>query len=153
MTTPQGPLVGEVVGVTDPLQRGRLQVQFPQLGVSVWCTPAHATPQAGAARPGLGALVLVVWQNNDRDDEAYWIGAPPTGPEPEVEDQSQVLVRTPLGVEISLLVRGESVTLSSSAGPVVTLDGSAVTVANGKGAHVALDGPTVDVNHGALVVT
>ncbi|WP_122260522.1 hypothetical protein [Ornithinimicrobium cerasi] len=98
---------------------------------------AHATPQGGAARPGLGAQVLVLWQNNDRDDEAYWIGAPPTGPEPEVEEQSQVLVRTPLGVEISLLVRGASLTLSSTAGPVVTLDGSACTVSNGKGAPVS----------------
>ncbi len=151
MTTYQGPLVGEVVDLADAQQLGRVRVLFPSLSdATLWCLPA-LPPAAVTAVPELGSHVLVLWQNNDLDDRAFWIGVQPR--ELPDTEEGQVLARTPNGVDIRMSVTGETVTITSSAGPQVVLDGAAVSVSNGAGAHVALDGPSVDVNHGALVVT
>jgi uncharacterized protein involved in type VI secretion and phage assembly len=158
---------GLVISNVDPMQRGRLQVQVPEVAELIpisWaeaCFPAGG-PQFGSfAVPSVGASVWIEFEQGD-PNRPIWTGvfyknaaevpALARSVPPGVPGISHV---TPLQNALSV---------SDAPGPAggillkgglasITINDTGITIQNGKGASVALIGSQVIVNSGALVVT
>ncbi|NES13789.1 MULTISPECIES: phage baseplate assembly protein V [Micromonospora] len=149
---------GTVHDNDDPEKKCRIKVDVPELldGPTGWCLPA--LPYAGdgcgfALVPPVGAAVLVQWPRGDLSAQPVWSGAnwsagqavPGAGPD-------TVVLLTPGGHRLELSDADGALTVTSSAGPVITLDDDGVRVDNGSGATIVMRNGQVDINDGALVV-
>lgn len=161
-----GKFRGLVINNVDPMQRGRLMVQVPEVSIipGTWaeaCMPVGG-PQFGSfAVPMIGASVWVEFEQGD-PEKPIWTGVffknaaevpalaraiPPGVP--------GIAHTTPLqnGVVINDTPGPSGGILIKSGLATITMNETGVTIQNGNGASIALVGPQVIINAGALVVT
>jgi hypothetical protein len=164
---------GIVLNNLDPMQRGRLMVQVPDvLGLtpSSWAEPC--TPLAGPTGPPMGAWFVPpigagVWVEFEHGDPQFpiWVGCRWGAP-----SDVPLLARTglPVSPNIVLQTLGQhavvvsdmpptpvtgGIMLKSMTGAMIVVNDMGIFIDNGKGASIRLIGPMVDVNTGALTVT
>ena len=158
---------GTVVNNIDPMQKGRLQVQVPDVlgvGMSSWAMPC--VPLTG---PQMGTYFLPlicsgVWVEFEGGDPDYpiWTGGF-WGSAAEVP--TLALAGLPASPSIVIQTSGQNsivisdvpgtggIMLKSSTGAMLLINETGITISNGQGATIMMAGPTVTVNQGALVVT
>ena len=163
-----GKFRGMVLNNVDPLQKGRLLVQVPDVDAllpTTWampCFPFTGRQMGMWALPQINAGVWVEFEQGD-PDYPIWVGgwyanaseppalaltAVPAAPNVVLQTQGQttlMLSDTP-GVTGGIL-------LKTMTGALISINDVGITLSNGKGAIITLTGPTVTVNSGALVVT
>lgn len=158
---------GTVLNNVDPLGKGRLLVQVPDvagLTPSTWAMPC--VPFAGPLN-GMYALPIIgsgVWVEFEQGDPDYpiWVGCFWGGAK-EVPALSKavpplvpgITLQTPLGngmVISDLPGPTGGLLLQSSTGASITVNDMGIVIQNGRGASITLTGPSVDVNNGALTV-
>ena len=159
---------GLVLNNVDPLQKGRLLVQVPDvlgLGTSSWAMPCVpiAGPQMGTYFvPVIGSGVWVEFEGGDPDypiwTGGFWGSA--------AEVPALALAGVPASPNIVVQTAGQnSITVSDLPGPTggimlksttgasIIVNDTGIYIQNGKGASLVMTGPTVTVNNGALVIT
>lgn len=159
---------GTVLNNVDPMRRGRLQLQVPDvLGVSPssWampCLPATGRQMGWWTLPQVGAGVWAEFEQGD-PDYPIWSGCW-YGNAAEVPALAQAV---PPGVDaVVVSTTGQNslsisdvpgptggLLLKSSTGALIAVNDTGITISNGRGASIVLTGPTVNVNAGALSVT
>ncbi|GAU64942.1 phage baseplate assembly protein [Streptomyces sp. NBRC 110611] len=160
-----GKFRGRVVDNNDPMGRGRLIVQVPDvLGdePSTWALPCFpfTGPQAGqVVVPSVGAGV---WVEFEQGEPSYpiWVGCWYGSREELPEDAQRnpatarpVVVQTPGKHKIVMSdVPTEGILLEAPGGAYVRIDATGVHISNGFGASVSVRGDRVDVNEGRLIV-
>lgn len=161
-----GKYPGSVRSNVDPLMKGRLLVEVPDVGgnmLSSWAMPCLpvAGPNMGMFTvPPVGAGVWVEFVRGD-PDYPIWVGGYYS------EADVPVLARmVPPGVSgITLQTQAKNgivisdvpgptggVLIQTTSGAMISVSDVGITISNGKGATLTLTGPTVDVNLGALTV-
>jgi len=159
---------GMVVNNVDPLQKGRIQVQVPDVlgvGLSSWAMPC--VPMAGVQAgvyvvPPVGAGVWVEFEGGS-PDYPIWTGGF-WGSSAEVPALALSLT-VPVSPNIVLQTSGQhsvvisdvpgtgGIMLQSPGGAMILVNDVGITISNGRGASVVMTGPSVTINNGALVVT
>jgi hypothetical protein len=158
---------GTVILNVDPMKKGRLLVQVPDVlgvGVSSWAEPClpMAGIQAGMFMiPAPQSGVWVEFEGGD-PDSPIWVGGY-WGSAAEVPALAQA---TPplLGVFTVQTLGQNTLMLSDTPGAggflvktmtlgMISITEAGIVISNGKGASIAMVGPTVTINAGALVVT
>ncbi|MCP3868831.1 MAG: baseplate assembly protein [Gammaproteobacteria bacterium] len=159
---------GAVLNNIDPMNKGRIQVQVPDvlgLSMSSWalpCFPFTGRQMGMWALPQIGAGVWVEFEQGNPDYPIWtggWFGdasevpamalaAPPATPNIVIQSQAQntIMVSDVPGPTGGIL-------LKSVSGAMISINEVGITISNGQGATIMLNGPTVTVNQGALVVT
>jgi uncharacterized protein involved in type VI secretion and phage assembly len=159
---------GLVLNNVDPLQKGRLQVQVPDvlaLSPSSWAMPCVpiAGPQMGVyVIPIIGSGVWVEFEGGN-PDYPIWTGGF-WGSAAEVPPLA--LTGIPASPNIVLQTTGQNsiivsdlpgptggIMLKSMTGASIIVNDTGIYIQNGKGASVIMSGPSVTVNNGALVIT
>lgn len=159
---------GSVLNNIDPLQKGRLLVQVPDvlgLSTSSWAMPCVpiAGPQTGVyVVPVIGAGVWIEFEGGN-PDYPIWTGGF-WGSAAEVPPLA--LTGIPASPNIVLQTMGQNtlvisdlpgptggIMLKSTTGASIIVNDTGIYIQNGKGASLIMTGPTVTVNNGALVVT
>jgi len=163
-----GKYKGTVLSNVDPLKKGRLQVQVPDVSglmPTTWaqaCVPFAGLQAGWYAVPPVGAGVWVEFEQGD-SRFPIWVGgfwesaaevpalalAAPPGV------MNVVLQTTTQNVLMVSDVPGPAggILLKSPTGAVIMVNDTGITITNGKGATILMAGPSVTVNGGALVVT
>jgi len=149
---------GIVTDNEDPDNKCRIKVSVPEVldESTGWCEPA--LPYAGdgcgfAVVPPVDAVVFVEWPRGDLSAPPVWTGASFAGGSAvQGAGPNTVILLTPGGHRLELNDDQQALTITSSAGPTITLDSTGVTVDNGQGAKIVMQGSSVDVNDGALRV-
>lgn len=162
---------GTVVNNVDPLLRGRLLVQVPDvLGLtpSSWAEPC--TPLAGSTGrpmgvylvPPIGAGIWVEFEQGE-PEHPIWVGCRwgSTADVPPVAHTG-----LPVAPNIVMQTAGQNalvisdlpgptggIMLKSATGATLIVNDTGIYIQNGQGASLVLTGPTVTINQGALVVT
>lgn len=158
---------GTVINNIDPMQKGRLQVQVPDVlgvGMSSWAMPCVPLtgPQMGTYfLPLIGSGVWVEFEGGDPDypiwTGGFWGSA--------AEVPTLALAGLPASPSIVIQTSGQNsivisdvpgtggIMLKSSTGAMLLINETGITISNGQGATIMMAGPTVTVNQGALVVT
>ena len=161
---------GTVMNNIDPMLRGRLMVQVPDVtgaAPGTWAEPCVplagpvGTPMGIYLVPPIGAGVWVEFEQGDRD-HPIWVGCL-WGSSGEIPP----LARAGLPVSPSIVFQtlGQNsfaisdlpgptggIMLKSATGATLIVNDTGIYIQNGKGAALTLVGPTVDVNNGALTV-
>jgi hypothetical protein len=163
---------GTVINNVDPLLRGRLLVQVPDvLGPvpSSWAEPC--TPLAGPTGPPMGVYMVPpmgagVWVEFEQGDPNHpiWVGCR-WGTTADIPPLA--LAGLPVSPNIVMQTAGQhtvmisdlpptpatgGITLKSATGAMIVVNDSGIYISNGKGATITLVGPTVDINLGALTI-
>jgi uncharacterized protein involved in type VI secretion and phage assembly len=158
---------GLVLNNVDPMRRGRLMIQVPdvsELAPSTWAEPCFP---CGGMQFGIVGLPMVgagVWVEYEQGDPDYpiWTGTF-FGNTSELPALSQsippgvpgVAIGTPLqsGIVISDVPGPSGGIMIKGGMATITINDTGVILQNGKGASVTLTNNQVIVNAGALVVT
>lgn len=157
---------GTVVNNVDPLQKGRLLVQVPDvlaLGMSSWAMPCApiAGPQMGAYFvPIIGSGVWVEFEGGDLDypiwSGGFWGSA--------AEVPALALAGVPASPNIVLQTTGQNsivvsdvagtggIMLKSTTGAMIQVSDTGITISDGKGGMITLNAGVVTINQGALVI-
>jgi len=163
---------GTVVNNVDPMQRGRLLVQVPDvLGLvpSSWAEPC--VPLAGPTGPPMGVYMVPpigagVWVEFEQGDPDYpiWVGCRwgaksdvpkmalagnPADPNIVIQSLLQHMVMVS---DMPPSPATGGIILKSTTGAMIVVNDSGIYISNGKGATITLVGPSVTINNGALVV-
>lgn len=167
-----GKYKGTVINNVDPLLRGRLLLEVPDvtsLAPTSWAEPC--VPLAGPTGPPMGVYMVPpigagVWVEFERGDPSkpIWTGCrwglpsdipplalvgPPTSPNICLQTMGQNMVMlsdlppTPLTGGIML---------RSLSGAMLIVNDLGIFIQNGKGASLTMMGPAVDINMGALTI-
>ena len=163
---------GTVINNIDPMQRGRLLVQVPDvvsLVPSSWAEPC--TPLAGPTGPPMGVYLVPpigagVWVEFEQGDPDFpiWVGCR-WGAASDIP----LLARAglPISPNIVLQTAGQhsvvvsdmppspitgGIMLKSATGAMILVNDAGIFINNGKGASIMMVGPTIDVNNGALTI-
>lgn len=136
---------GAVVNNADPEQRGRLQVQVPDVSAldsSAWALPCAPFAASGAgflALPSVGASIWVEFEAGD-PSRPIWTGAfwAASGDAP---------AGSAAGPAAGGLV------LKASGGAMIVLNDDGITLDDGKGARIVLAGDTVSIGSSGPTVT
>jgi uncharacterized protein involved in type VI secretion and phage assembly len=165
-----GQFVGKYRGVVsdnqDPLMIGRIRARVPDVtgqaesGWAMPCAPFGGSSTGFFAVPAVGAGVWIEFEHGDPDYPIWagcWWGVatelPPKllAPPPP---SNKVMIRTEGGHSLLLddTPGTGGITLETSEGAKITVNGSGIDITNGMGATVRLTGPQVSVNEGALDV-
>ena len=158
---------GMVLNNVDPMQKGRLLVQVPDvtsLSTSSWAMPCVpiAGPQMGIyVVPLMGSGVWVEFEGGDPDHPiwsgGFWGSA--------AEVPALALAGLPASPNIVLQTTGQNsvvisdvpgtggIMLKSTTGAMIMVNDVGITISNGKGATIMMTGPTVTINQGAMVIT
>ena len=159
---------GMVTNNVDPLQKGRLQVQVPDVAGVVpgsWALPClpFTGPQMGFwALPAINAGVWVEFEHGDPDYPVWsgcWFGSAAEVP--------ALALAGPPGISTAVIqTQGQNtfmlsdvpgptggILLKTATGALISINETGITISNGQGATIMLTGPTVTVNAGALTVT
>jgi len=159
---------GLVLNNVDPLQKGRLLVQVPDvlgLSTSSWAMPCVpiAGPQMGTYFiPIIGSGVWVEFEGGNPDypiwTGGFWGSA--------AEVPTLALTGIPASPNIVLQTAGQNsiiisdlpgptggIMLKSMTGASIIVNDTGIYIQNGKGASVIMSGPSVTINNGALVIT
>ncbi len=158
---------GVVLNNVDPLQKGRLQVQVPDVAGVIpltWampCVPVAGIQNGMVALPMIGSGVWIEFEQG-RPTHPIWVGCfwgsaaelpalsrltPPAVP--------AITLQTPLqnGLTISDLPGPTGgIVLKSATGATLIVNDTGIYIQNGKGASITMVGPAVTVNTGALTV-
>jgi uncharacterized protein involved in type VI secretion and phage assembly len=159
---------GLVLNNVDPLQKGRLLVQVPDvlaLSTSSWAMPCVpiAGPQMGVyVIPIIGSGVWVEFEGGN-PDYPIWTGGF-WGSAAEVPPLA--LTGIPASPNIVLQTTGQNsivvsdlpgptggIMLKSMTGASIIVNDTGIYIQNGKGASIIMSGPSVTINNGALVIT
>ena len=158
---------GTVVNNVDPLNKGRLMVQVPDVlgtAVSTWalpCVPLAGPNNGFYALPMIGSGVWVEFEQGD-PDYPIWVGCF-WGSVAEVPALAKkvpplvpgITLQTPLGNGIVINdVPGPTggITLSTATGARIMINDLGIFIENGRGASLKMVGNMVDVNEQALTV-
>lgn len=159
---------GLVLNNIDPMQKGRLLVQVPDvlgLGMSSWAMPCVpiAGPQMGSFfLPIIGAGVWVEFEGGNPDypvwTGCFWGSA--------AEVPALALAGLPVSPNIVLQTTGQNtivvsdlpgptggIMLKSMTGATIMVNDTGIIIQNGKGASIMMTGPTTTINNGAMVIT
>ena len=167
-----GKFRGTVINNVDPLMRGRLLLEVPDvtgLVPSSWAEPC--VPLAGPSGPPMGvymvppigAGVWVEFENGD-PDHPIWTGCrvatgdvPPLAlagnpADPNICIQSLLQHMVMISDLPPSPITG-GIILKSTTGAMIVVNDSGIYISNGKGAMLTMIGPTIDFNVGALTIT
>jgi len=159
---------GMVLNNVDPMQKGRIQVQVPDvlgLGISSWAMPCMPMTgiQAGVyVVPPIGAGVWVEFEGGDPDfpiwTGGFWGSAaevPALALAPSIPASPNIVLQTTgqNTIVVSDVPGTGGIMLKSTTGAMILVNDIGITISNGKGATIVMAGPTVTINNGALVVT
>jgi uncharacterized protein involved in type VI secretion and phage assembly len=159
---------GTVVNNIDPLQKGRLLVQVPDvlgLGVSSWAMPCVpiAGPQMGTyVIPLIGSKVWIEFEGGNADypiwTGGFWGSA--------AEVPVLAFAGIPASPNIVLQTTGQNtivvsdlpgptggIMLKSMTGASIIVNDTGIYIQNGKGASLIMTGPATTINNGAMVIT
>jgi uncharacterized protein involved in type VI secretion and phage assembly len=159
---------GNVMNNIDPMQKGRLQVQVPDIlgsSLSSWampCLPIAGRQMGAFLLPPIGAGVWVEFEQGDPDYPIWvgcWYGS--------MAEVPALALASPPGVDnLVLQTSGQNTLmisdvpgptggflLKSSTGAMISINETGITISNGQGATITLMGPSVAINQSALVVT
>lgn len=159
---------GSVLNNVDPMGRGRVQVQVPdvkQMLPTTWaepCLPAAGTQQGLFVVPSIGSGVWVEFEHGDPSYPIWTGGWWST----KAELPSMASAATP-GVQCFVFasqlqhtlmvsdVPGPTggIMLKIASGAMIKIDETGITISNGQGASITLQGPTVNINAGAMTIT
>ena len=152
---------GVVINNVDPLQKGRLQVQVPDVaGIAplTWampCVPIAGIQNGMVALPMIGSGVWIEFEQG-RSDKPIWVGCfwgsaaempalsrltPPAVP--------AITLQTPLqnGLTISDMPGPTGgIVIKSTTGATLIVNDTGIYIQNGKGASIVLAGPSVAIN-------
>lgn len=159
---------GMVLSNIDPLQKGRLLLQCPDVDgllpttFALPCFPFTGRQMGMWALPQIGAGVWVEFEQGDPDYPIWtggWYGN-------AAEVPVLALAAMPVAPNVVLQTQGQTtLLLSDTPGPTggillktltgafISINDIGITISNGKGAIITMTGPTVMVNAGALTVT
>jgi uncharacterized protein involved in type VI secretion and phage assembly len=162
-----GKFRGLVVNNKDPQERGRIQVQVPDvsgLGLSTWALPSLPI---GGIQTGVFSIPVIgsgVWVEFEQGDLDYpiWVGTF-WGTAAEVPVLSLTLpagvpgivMQTPLqnGILLSDATGpAGGILLKNATGAFILINDTGIFIDNGKGASITMNGPTVIINKGNLMV-
>lgn len=163
---------GTVINNVDPLMRGRLMLEVPDvtgLVPSSWAEPC--VPLAGPTGPPMGVYMVPpigagVWVEFERGDPAkpIWVGCRWGLPS---DVPPLALAGLPVSPNICMQTLGQNmlmlsdmpptpatggIILKSLTGATLIVNDLGIFIQNGKGASITLIGPAVDINMGALTV-
>ncbi len=161
---------GTVIDNIDPLQRGRLRLQVPDVFGDKASTWAEAcVPLAGPAGIQMGVYLVPpkdtgVWVEFERGDRDYpvWVGCIWAG-----EDSSSLPPQSKQGVPASPSIvmqtrsqnsfviyggPGDGIILRAASGAVISITELGIMIDNGQGAKIELSGNKVSINGNALEV-
>lgn len=159
---------GLVLNNVDPLQKGRIQVQVPDvlgLGISSWampCMPMTGTQAGVYVVPPVGAGVWVEFEGGNPDHPiwsgGFWGSAgevPALALAPGVPASPNIVLQTTgqNSIVVSDVPGTGGILLRSPGGAMILVNDTGITISNGRGATIVMAGPSVTVNNGALVVT
>lgn len=159
---------GTVINNVDPMQKGRIMVQVPDVtGMTPgsWAMPCVPItgPQHGTwFVPPIGGLVWIEFEQGDPDypiwTGCFWgsaaevpalaLAGNPASPSIVLQTQLQN------GITISD-VPGPTggILIKNSTGALISITEVGITISNGQGAVINMTGPSVNINAGGLVVT
>lgn len=168
METYYGKYRGVVLNNVDPMQKGRIQVQVPDvlgLGLSSWampCLPMTGVQAGVYAVPPIGAGVWVEFEGGN-PEAPIWTGGfwgsaaevPALALAPSLPASPNIVLQTTgqNSIVVSDVPGTGGILLKSPGGAMILVNDVGITISNGRGASIVLTGPTVTVNNGALVVT
>lgn len=163
---------GTVVNNVDPLLRGRLMLEVPDvtgLVPSSWAEPC--VPLAGPTGPPMGVYMVPpigagVWVEFERGDPSkpIWVGCRWGLPS---DVPPLALAGLPVSPNICMQTLGQNmlmlsdmpptpatggIILKSVTGATLVVNDLGIFIQNGKGASITLMGPAVDINLGALTI-
>jgi hypothetical protein len=163
---------GTVINNVDPLMRGRLMLEVPDvtgLVPSSWAEPC--VPLAGPTGPPMGVYMVPpigagVWVEFERGDPSkpIWVGCRWGLPS---DVPPLALAGLPVSPNICMQTLGQNmlmlsdtpptpatggIILKSLTGATLVVNDLGIFIQNGKGASITLIGPAVDINMGALTV-
>jgi len=163
---------GTVINNVDPLMRGRLLLEVPDvtgLVPSSWAEPC--VPLAGPSGPPMGVYMVPpigagVWVEFERGDPSkpIWVGCR-WGLSSDVP--TLALAGLPTSPNICMQTLGQNmlmlsdtpptpatggIVLKSLTGAMLIVNDAGIFIQNGKGASINLVGPSVDINMGALTI-
>jgi uncharacterized protein involved in type VI secretion and phage assembly len=161
-----GKFPGSVRSNIDPLMKGRLLVEVPDVGgnmLSSWAMPCLpvAGPNMGMFTvPPVGAGVWVEFVRGD-PDYPIWVGGYYS--EADVPALARMVPPGVSGITLQTQAKNGivisdlpgptgGVLIQTTSGAMISVSDVGITISNGKGATLTLTGPTVDVNLGALTV-
>jgi uncharacterized protein involved in type VI secretion and phage assembly len=157
-----------VINNVDPMRKGRIQVQVPDvhgLTPSTWampCLPVAGLQTGFFVVPPIGAGVWVEFEQGD-PDYPIWVGGfwgetaelpvlansvPPAlfGFVLQTTLQNGLVISDTPGPTGGIMIK-------SAAGATLIVNDTGIYIQNGKGASINLVGPSVAINETALVVT
>jgi len=157
-----------VINNVDPMLKGRIQVQVPDvIGMipSTWAMPC--IPVAGLQTgiytvPPIGAGVWVEFEQGD-PDYPIWVGGY-WGETAEIPALAKSVPPALFGITMQTTLQNAlvisdmqgptgGIMIKSTAGATLIVNDTGIYIQNGKGASITLIGPSVAVNGTALVVT
>jgi uncharacterized protein involved in type VI secretion and phage assembly len=159
---------GTVINVEDPMRKGRLLADVPQvLGLvpSTWampCVPFAGTQSGMWALPPVGSGVWIEFEQGDPQFPIWTGGFWGSGAEPPALAQASPATVSHIALQTTmqngLLISDApgptgGILLKTPAGATIAVNDTGITISNGKGASITLTGSTVNVNMGALTVT
>jgi hypothetical protein len=160
---------GSVVNNVDPLKKGRLTAQVPDVlgtAISSWAMPAVplAGPQvAHYVIPPQGAGIWVEFEQGDKSfpiwTGCWWgdQGEVPASAHAGTASPPNIIMQPQAGTQgaPTLILSGgdTSITLTTPGGASLVINDTEIVISTGKGASISLKGSTVTINDGALTVT
>jgi hypothetical protein len=163
---------GTVINNIDPMMRGRLLLEVPDvtgLVPSSWAEPC--VPLAGPTGPPMGVYMVPpigagVWVEFERGDPSkpIWVGCRWGLPS---DVPTLALAGIPASPNICMQTLGQNmlmlsdmpptpatggIILKSLTGATLVVNDLGIFIQNGKGASITLMGPMVDINVGALSI-
>jgi hypothetical protein len=163
---------GTVINNVDPMLRGRLLLEVPDvtgLVPSSWAEPC--VPLAGPSGPPMGVYMVPpigagVWVEFERGDPSkpIWVGCRWGLPS---DVPTLALAGLPVSPNICMQTLGQNmlmlsdmpptpatggIILKSLTGATLIVNDAGIFIQNGKGASITLMGPAVDINLGALTI-
>jgi uncharacterized protein involved in type VI secretion and phage assembly len=157
-----------VVNNVDPMRKGRIQVQVPDvhgLTPSTWampCVPVAGLQTGFYAVPPIGAGVWIEFEQGDAD-YPIWVGGY-WGEVAEVPALANTVPPALFGITLQTTLQNGvvisdvpgpmgGIMIKSTAGATLIVNDTGIYIQNGKGASITLIGPSVAINGTALVVT
>jgi uncharacterized protein involved in type VI secretion and phage assembly len=158
---------GTVVNNIDPLQKGRLMVQVPDVSglvPSSWampCFPFTGKQMGAYMLPQIGSGVWVEFEQGDPDYPIWsgaWFGSAAEVPALAFGGNPvspNIVLQTAL--QNSLIISDlpgptGGIMLKSTTGATIIVNDTGIYIQNGKGASLIMTGPAVTINNGALTI-
>lgn len=163
-----GKFRGTVLNNIDPMQRGRLMAQVPDVNgllPTTWaepCLPIAGIQSGTFMIPAVGAGVWIEFEQGD-PNYPIWTGGwwstkaevPALASAAPPGVQSLVIQTLLQNLMMISDVPGPAggIMLKTTTGAMIKIDDTGIIIQNGKGAVIAMQGPTITINGGALVIT